>query len=600
LSKGIIVLDFGGQYAHLIANRIRRLNVYAEICSPQVSLKELEGADGLILSGGPSSVYDENQPAYNPEIFAAGMPMLGLCYGHQLLCQQLGGQVTMGDTMEFGAAYLAVEKPIGVLAGLSSQERIWMNHRDVVNALPPGFEVLGSTEDCLIAAMGNEQRRIYGLQFHPEVTHTESGMDILRNFVELCGCSFDWTMENYIDQTMARIQAQVAGRKVFLLVSGGVDSTVSFLLLNRALGEDRVLGLHIDNGFMRHNETALVSRLMAESGFKNLKVVDAGDDFLRAVEGVVEPETKRRLIGEEFIHVRDRVLAELALDPDEWLLGQGTLYTDTIESGGTDHAALIKTHHNRVGVIEQLLAEGKVVEPLDQLYKDEARQLGEKLGLPHHLVWRHPFPGPGLAVRVLCTKGNAPVVEGLQQASQQAQAIAGRYGLALEVLPVCSVGVQGDSRTYAHPALVSGQADWQTLEALSTELTNTIPLINRVIYLLGPQLRPAQRLKPGYLTRERLDLLRQADTLAMEALERHQLMQVVTQMPTVLVPLAANGQAESVVLRPISTDDFMTARFSILPQAFIDDVTAGLLALDGVEAVYYDITHKPPGTVEWE
>ena len=298
--------------------------------------------------------------------------------------------------------------------------------------------------------------------------------------------------------------------------------------------------------------------------------------------------------------MRDRVLAELALDPDEWLLGQGTLYTDTIESGGTDHAALIKTHHNRVGVIEQLLAEGKVVEPLDQLYKDEARQLGEKLGLPHHLVWRHPFPGPGLAVRVLCTKGNAPVVEGLQQASQQAQAIAGRYGLALEVLPVCSVGVQGDSRTYAHPALVSGQADWQTLEALSTELTNTIPLINRVIYLLGPQLRPAQRLKPGYLTRERLDLLRQADTLAMEALERHQLMQVVTQMPTVLVPLAANGQAESVVLRPISTDDFMTARFSILPQAFIDDVTAGLLALDGVEAVYYDITHKPPGTVEWE
>ena len=267
MSQGIVVLDFGGQYAHLIANRIRRLNVYAEIRSPKTSVKDLEGVDGLILSGGPSSVYAADQPSYNPEIFTAGLPMLGLCYGHQLLCQQLGGQVTPGDTMEFGAAELIVEQPQGILAGMSARQRIWMSHRDVVSALPPGFSVLGRTEDCPIAAMGDEQRKIYGLQFHPEVTHTESGMDMLRNFVALCGSRLNWTMENYIDQTLVRIQAQTAGRKVFLLVSGGVDSTVSFLLLNRALGEERVLGLHIDNGFMRENETALVGRLMAASGF---------------------------------------------------------------------------------------------------------------------------------------------------------------------------------------------------------------------------------------------------------------------------------------------------------------------------------------------
>ncbi|MEC7281089.1 MAG: glutamine-hydrolyzing GMP synthase, partial [Verrucomicrobiota bacterium] len=348
-------------------------------------------------------------------------------------------------------------------------------------------------------------RRIYGLQFHPEVTHSEHGMQMLDNFLTLCGAARDWTMDQYIEQVKQRVQKQTAGRKVCLLVSGGVDSSVAFLLLNQALGEDRVLGLHIDNGFMRKGETALVERLMKDSGFHNLQVVDASADFLRALEGVAEPEEKRRLIGEEFLLVRDRALARLELDPDEWLLGQGTLYTDTIESGGTDNAAVIKTHHNRVGVIEELLAEGKVVEPLDQLYKDEARELGEKLGLPHHLVWRHPFPGPGLGVRALCSDGDERIIS-LETAQSEAQEMAGKCGLDLEILPLRSVGVQGDSRTYAHPAVVSGDSDWATLEELSTELTNSFTSINRVIYLLGPQERPTQGIKKGYLTRDRLDL----------------------------------------------------------------------------------------------
>ena len=310
-----------------------------------------------------------------------------------------------GTTHEFGAAYLHVHKAEGVLAGLDARERVWMSHRDHVAALPPGFAVLGATEDCPVAAMGDAERKIYGLQFHPEVTHTVRGMDILDNFAALCGAERNWTMERYTEETIDRLQEQAKSRNVFLFVSGGVDSSVAFLLLNRALGAERVLGLHIDNGFMREGETAMVERLMKGAGLDNLEVVDASAEFLAATEGIADPEEKRRQIGEEFIRVRDRALAALALDPDEWLLGQGTLYTDTIESGGTENAAVIKTHHNRVGVIDQLLAEGKVVEPLDQLYKDEARTLGETLGLPHHLVWRHPFPGPGLAVRALCSDG---------------------------------------------------------------------------------------------------------------------------------------------------------------------------------------------------
>ena len=594
----IVVLDFGGQYAHLIANRIRRLRVHAEIRSPETAVADLQDADGLILSGGPASVYDPQAPAYNPYILAMDKPMLGLCYGHQLLCHRLGGQVERGATHEFGAAYLHVHKAEGVLAGLDVRERVWMSHRDHVAALPPGFAVLGATEGCPVAAMGDPERKIYGLQFHPEVTHTVRGMEILDNFAALCGAERDWTMERYTEQAIERIQEHAKGRNVFLFVSGGVDSSVAFLLLNRALGAERVLGLHIDNGFMRAGETALVERLMKGAGLHNLEVVDASADFLAATEGIADPEEKRRRIGEEFIRVRDRALAALALDPDEWLLGQGTLYTDTIESGGTENAAVIKTHHNRVGVIDQLLAEGKVVEPLDQLYKDEARTLGETLGLPHHLVWRHPFPGPGLAVRVLCSEG--PSAEIALETVVEAQKVAATFGLTLDVLPLRSVGVQGDARTYAHPAVVSGQSEWKTLEALSTELTNRFSSINRVIYLLGPTPRPQQSLKAGYLTRDRLDLLRKADAISMEALERHGLMREVTQMPTVLLPLSSDGVQESVVLRPVATSDFMTARFCPLPPAFLDDVCERLLALAGIEAVFYDITHKPPGTVEWE
>ena len=599
MQSGIAVIDFGGQYAHLIANRIRRLQVYSEIFQPDVDPKALEGAAGLIFSGGPSSVYDPDQPTFNTKLLDTQLPILGLCYGHQLLCLHLGGEVVAGDVREYGAAELKIEGNTDLFAGLDDSEVVWMSHGDVVARLPEGFEVLGQTEDCPSAAVGDVRRRIYGLQFHPEVAHTPRGLEMLDNFLKICEAPRTWTMASYAEVVMQEMREQVGDRNVFLLVSGGVDSSVAFVLFNKALGADRVLGLHIDNGFMRKEETAGVEVFLREEGFHNLKVEDASQDFLINVEGLTDPEAKREAIGRTFLEVKDRVLAELDLDPEKWLLGQGTLYPDTIESGGTEHAALIKTHHNRIDLIEELIAQGKVIEPLAQLYKDEVRDLGTEMGLPDHLVWRHPFPGPGLAVRCLCSDGGADMA-GVTEAEAEALEIAATAGLRLRILPVKSVGVQGDFRTYAHPAVVWGNADWQALEEISTKITNSIQAINRVIYLVGPDAPPELRLKRAFLTRQRLDVLREVDAIAMQAIEQAGLMAEVSQMPTVLAPLTTDGHDEVVILRPISTPDFMTARFTELPLELVRSTADEMLNVDGVAAVCYDVTHKPPGTVEWE
>ena len=599
MQNGIAVLDFGGQYAHLIANRIRRLRVYSEVFRPTADTSEIDGFSGLILSGGPASVYDPDQPAFNSAHLRCGLPVLGLCYGHQLVCQELGGEVARGDIREYGSAELRIRSRSGLFAGMEASQVVWMSHGDSASRLPEGFEVLGTTEDCATAAVGDERRNLYGLQFHPEVAHTARGMDILDNFLNICNAPRTWTMANYAETAMEKIQEQVGRKRVFLLVSGGVDSSVAFALFNRALGPERVLGLHINNGFMRKGESADVADALRDEGFANLIVEDATREFLLSVEGLVEPEQKRLAVGRSFLEVKDRVLARMELDSDGWLLGQGTLYPDTIESGGTEHSAVIKTHHNRVDVVEELIARGLVIEPLAYLYKDEVRELGIALGLPPHLIWRQPFPGPGLSVRCLCSRGESAAAPNAD-AEEAARDIAARAGLGLRVLPLRSVGVQGDFRTYAHPAVVWGEADWAILEDVSTRITNAIHAINRVVYLLAPSSLPALKLKRAFLTQSRLDLLRDADALAMAALEREGLLTTVSQMPTVLLPLTSDGIAETVVLRPVETPDFMTARFSALPYDFVRKLAGEILFENGIEAVLYDVTHKPPGTVEWE
>lgn len=605
MRSGIAVLDFGGQYAHLIANRIRRLHVYSEIFVPTADPSDIEGASGVVYSGGPGSVYDPDQPAFNDDLLGLNLPTLGLCYGHQLICQRLGGDVSAGSIREYGTASLEIVRRDHVFSGLDVAETVWMSHGDTVARLPDGFVSYGRTPDCQAAAVGDPERRIFGFQFHPEVAHTPSGMTMLDNFLTLCDAPRDWTMVSYAEQAQADIRTQVGDRNVFLLVSGGVDSSVAFVLFNEALGADRVLGLHIDNGFMRKGETAEVEAYLKYHGFENLIVEGAESAFLLSVEGVVEPEAKRKVIGQTFLDVKDDVLERLSLDPEGWVLGQGTLYPDTIESGGTENAAVIKTHHNRIDVIEEMIVQGKVIEPLAQLYKDEVRDLGSTLGLPDSLVWRQPFPGPGLAVRCLCSTGETGLVD-LSGAEVKVAQIARDEGLSGRVLPLQSVGVQGDYRTYAHPALLWGPADWVTLEAVSTRVTNEVKAVNRVIWLISPDAPPDLMLKRAFLTRDRLDLLRDADAVAMRTIAEAGLeraedeAQRVSQMPTVLLPLTTDGRTESIVLRPVTTPDFMTARFAELPQQVIVEIAAEMIRTPGIAAVFYDVTHKPPGTVEWE
>ncbi len=358
------------------------------------------------------------------------------------------------------------------------------------------------------------------------------------------------------------------------------------------------MGLHIDNGLMRHNESADILEYLKGHGFDNLKIEDATDDFLNALRGVTDPEEKRRVIGRMFIDVKDRVFAGLSLDPEEWLLAQGTIYPDTIESAGTRHADRIKTHHNRVDAVLELIKRGLVIEPLAQLYKDEVRDLGEALDLPTRLVWRHPFPGPGLGVRVLCSDGAAVVPDA--DATAQVAALASAAGYQSAILPVRSVGVQGDGRTYAHPALLAGSEDWDGIEQLSTRITNAVRSVNRVVFSLTGDPSYPYRLIAATITRERLAALRAVDRIVTEALFSSGEYDAVWQMPVVLLPLVNERGDECVVLRPIASQEAMTARFLPLRRETLGAIIEKARTIPGIGDLFIDVTNKPPATIEWE
>ncbi len=594
----IAILDFGGQYTHLIANRIRRLGVYSEIVDSAIRAGECGRFKGVILSGSPHSVLERDRPGFDPGLLSLPVPILGLCYGHQIMAQCLGSRISRGLRREYGAASMNVLSKEGLFKGLDDSEQIWMSHGDAVENLPEGFETLASTETCAITAMGNAAEKKFGLQFHPEVTDTPHGMMILENFLDLCGCAREWNTTAFQKQIADEILKTCAGKKVFLLVSGGVDSTVVFSLLNTVLGPDRVLGLHIDNGLMRSGESADILDYMNSHGFNNLRIVDATDRFLGGLSGVAEPEQKRRIIGSTFIEVQEQALRDYHLDPADWILGQGTIYPDTIESAGTKHADRIKTHHNRVDAILELLKQGKVIEPLAHLYKDEVRELGKAIGLPDKLLWRHPFPGPGLGVRLLCSDGaDVPLNEKAHKAVDDQ---AREQGYASIILPLKSVGVQGDSRTYAHPALVQGPRDWTKLEDLSTAITNSVREVNRVVYGLRMENRPGYRLIRAYVNKERLETLRAFDAVVTEALHRFDEYGTVWQMPVVLLPLINKRGDQCAVLRPINSQEAMTARFARLKDETIDFILEESKKIKGLGDIFYDVTHKPPGTIEWE
>ena len=622
----IAVIDFGGQYAHLIAKRIRHLGVLTRVFSPLATAQELAGAKGVILSGGPQSVYGEEAIPFNEEILATGAPLLGLCYGHQLLAHHLGGKVRHRNRGEYGrttfrlaigsggssgSASPAARHPL--TEGMDPVSEVWMSHGDTVLEAPPGFDVLGETELCPVAVMSHRERPVYGIQFHPEVNDTRQGNLLLANFTALTGARKTWNMEAFVHEAVEECRLQVGERNVLMFLSGGVDSTVAFALLTRALGTGRVRGLLVDNGFLRSGEAGGILERYTKLGWDNVSFLDAQDTFLAAVADLTDPQEKRIAVGETFLHVRDDWLAGQQLDPSQWLLGQGTLYPDIIESGGSDHAEVIKFHHNRVERIDELLQAGHVVEPLKDLYKDEVRALGEALGLPGEIVWRQPFPGPGLSINVLCASG--------EERFPEAGSIAGDLDALLAetpytgaVLPVRSVGVQGDSRTYTPPVAIVGPRDWALLEDTSTRITNHLLPVNRVVTLLAPETLPDLRLRPAYCTRERLDLLREADHLVTLALGEAGLMRDIFQLLVILLPLStatapdtatatgggAGGEGDCLVLRPVISEDVMTARFAPLPWELLEPLCEKLMALPGICAVFHDITHKPPATFGWE
>ena len=424
---------------------------------------------------------------------------------------------------------------------------------------------------------------------------------MLRNFVlDICRCRADWTMDRFLKEESQRLVERTSGRSVFLLASGGVDSTVCAVLLGRALGPDRVHLLHIDNGLMRKGESQKVLAEFEKRGLgQNLHFADAADTFLAALAGVVEPEAKRRIIGETFVSVFEKEAAQL--DLSHALLAQGTIYPDTIETGGTKRADVIKTHHNRVPLLQNMIEEGRVVEPLAELYKVEVRELGKALGVPEDLVWRHPFPGPGLGIRLLCSDGSVPDPEKLAVGNRALAPLLSGGPFRGALLPVRSVGVKADLRSYEHPVLLWGNGSCQEAAEIAPRLYQKVPEVNRCLIDLTGRGFSGARPVAATVTQERLDLLREADALVMDALRREGLYRTVWQCPTVFVPLELDGRGKDfAVIRPVLSERAMTARPALLPGILLSELCGALISLPGISGVALDVTTKPPGTIEWE
>ena len=624
----IVVLDFGSQYAHLIAKRFRMLGYYSEIALPSSPLDTFTDAKGIVFSGGPSSVYDENTPEFNPDILGLDIPILGLCYGHYMVQQGYGGKVGKAEVGEFGFAELHFADGMNgssarcpLFKGIDDGQQVWMSHQDGVLEMGAGFELVGSTKDCPFAATQNLQKKRFSLQFHCEVKDTPCGNQIFQNFAGFCGMQKNWDQDTVLSIILENIKKEAEGHNVLLFLSGGVDSTITFALLNKALGQERVLGLHIDNGFMRKNESANVAAAYRKFGFTNFIVEDASESFLAAVAGLTDPQKKRMAVGENFITVRNAVTGRQHLD-DSWLLAQGTLYPDIIESGGTKNSHTIKTHHNRVAGIQELIAKGLIIEPIRDLYKDEVRAIGKKLGLPDELVMRHPFPGPGLSINVLCSSGkpDAKSAEELPLAQKELDEIklgmfCGHCSASLKrsILPVRSVGVQGDFRTYRFPALLTFADEGggfyhfpdkrEKLEDCSSTITNKAKYINRTCIRLyqKPGISDADmKIQEGYCDRRRLDQLREVDNIVLTELHKSGWYEKIFQHLTIDLPYASAADRASFVLRPVISEDVMTARFALLPKEVLEAIVHKIAALPFVDALYFDATNKPPATFGWE
>lgn len=492
----IVVLDFGGQYNQLIARRVREHNVYCEVIPYNVEVSRVKEMNpkGIIFTGGPASVYADKAPKCDNKIFELGIPILGICYGGQLMAEKFGGKVTSANTREYGKTELNITKNSKLFRNVSLNSICWMSHTDFIESTPKDFEITATTKDCPVAAMENNLKKMYAVQFHPEVEHTEIGKSIIKNFLyEICECRGEWTTKNYIDDEIAEIRKQVGNKKVLCALSGGVDSSVAAVLVNKAIG-DNLTCVFVDHGLLRKDEGDWVEEIFKNKFEMNFIKVNAKDRFLDKLKGVDDPEKKRKIIGEEFIRLFEDEAKKLGqID----FLVQGTLYPDIIESG-TETASVIKSHHNVGGLPEDMTFE--LIEPFKHLFKDEVREVGAQLGLPDEIVWRQPFPGPGLAIRILgeITEEKLNIVKGADAIVREEIKLANldrEIWQYFALLPnIKSVGVMGDERTYAHTiairAITSSDAmtaDWahipfDVLENMSRRIVNEVKGINRIVY----------------------------------------------------------------------------------------------------------------------
>lgn len=620
----LAILDCGGQYTKVIDRRVRELGVKSDILPINVKAEELQEYQSIILSGGPNNISDKQRLSFDEKIFELGKPVLGICYGMQLMSDHFGGVVDSNIVKEYGQNEIWVDNTVPIFDGMAENQKVLMSHGDTVKNVPNGFKVIGKSGEA-IAAIGNEEKRMYGLQFHPEVDLTEEGMKILENFIRKVAKYQDfYALDDRIETSIKMIREKVGDNKVVVLVSGGVDSAVTAALLVKALNPDNVYAIHIDSGFMRKNESDVICENLKKLGLKNLIRENAKDTFFNTVVEVegkkigplvdtIDPETKRQIIGEIFIRIANNVIERLGLDPEHTFIAQGTLRPDLIESGNPEisgFAHKIKTHHNDVAIVREARKKGLIVETNSDWHKDEVRKVARMLGLEESIASRQPFPGPGLAIRLLCHDKNEEVVI-TQEEVDKINAIVNPKGEKAQIIPIKSVGVQGDARSYRNLGILYGNGmdfDWDNVTTVAKQITDSINTMNRIGYILNVK-DVNQKIEcfNMKINDECVDLLRELDKIVTSNLEESK----VNQTFAVLLPIGITKKY-SVAIRTFVTNDFMTGRpgkigtigtnGAEVDKSMIEKAVKEIEAKfsDKIEFVIYDVTSKPPATCEWQ